>query len=195
MRSPLRQSWTAPPLWFGVSLLLIGLFAVSASRAAFASTADSGATGVGTGTVDLIGEGPGAALFNLSALSPGQTVVNCFVTNNGTPGDPGAVRLFSDGFSDSGNLADYLNVTIEEGIGGSFGDCTGFVAQNTIAVGTLTDFNTTYTDYATGAGFCSVATLHSMAYRITFTLDAATPNAQQGATVTALALIWEAQDG
>ena len=143
--------------------------------------------------MDPIGEGPGPALFNASSLAPNQTVVNCIVVNHGTGGDLGAVRLYSGGSTDSGNLADYLNLTIDEGIGGSFGDCTGFVAHNTIAIGTLTDFDTNHTNYATGVSLGSLATPSSMTYRITVTLDAATPNAQQGERLTSLVFIWEAQ--
>lgn len=192
MRSALRKSLATPVVAFGVATLLVGLLAMSASRAAFASTTDNRASVVGAGTVDLVGEGPGPALFNASALIPNQTVVNCLVIHHD---NPGAVRLYSGGFTDSGNLADYVNLTIEEGTGGSSGNCAGFVAQNTIVVGTLTDFNTNHTNYATGAGFSSVATSPSMTYRITLTLDAATPNAQQGETLTALSFIWETLDG
>ena len=195
MRSSLRKSSATPLLAFGVSMLLVGLLAMSASRAAFASTTDNRANVVGAGTVDLVGEGPGPALFNASALIPNHTVANCIVVYHDTARNPRAVSLYSGGFTDSGNLADYLNLTIEEGTGGSSGNCAGFVAQNTITVGTLTDFNTNHTNYATGVGFCSVATPHSMTYRITFTLDAATPNAQQGERLTALVFIWETLDG
>ena len=195
MRSSLRRSSAAPLLAFGASMLLVGLVALSVSRAAFASTTNNSANVVGAGTGDLVAEAPGPVLFNVSALIPSQTVVNCIVIDHGTAGNPGVVRLYSGGFTDSGNLADYLNLTIEEGTGGSTGNCTGFVAQNTIAGGTLTDFDTTHTNYATGAGLCSVATPHSMTYRITVTLDAATPDAEQGEQVTALAFIWEARSG
>lgn len=194
MRSSLRKSLATTLLAFAVPMLLVGLLAMSASRAAFAFTTDNSANVVGAGTVDLVGEGPGPALFNASALSPNQTLVNCIVIYHDTARNPGVMRMYSGGFTDSGNLADYLNLTIEEGSGGSSGNCEGFVAQHTIAVGTLTDFNTNHTNYTTGAGFSSVATPHSMTYRITVTLDAATPNAQQGEKLTALAFIWETLD-
>ena len=117
------------------------------------------------------------------------------VTYQGTIANPSGVRVYSGGYTDSGDLDTYLNLTIEEGNGGSFGDCTGFTLENTIeSGGTLSDFDTAHTNYATGAGVWDPAsTPETKTYRITVELDAATPTAEQGESVTALTLTWEVQ--
>ncbi|NIP96215.1 MAG: hypothetical protein GWO24_23395, partial [Akkermansiaceae bacterium] len=90
----------------------------------------------------------------------------------GTVADPAGVKLYSGGFTDSGTLADNLNITIEEGTGGSFGSCIGFSAENTIEpTGTLSAFDTAHTNYTNGAGVWDPSgTPESKTYRITLEL-------------------------
>jgi len=195
-----RRGSAAPllVLAIAVSMVLVGFLVLSVSRAAFTDVTNNSANVVGAGTVDLVDDDTGSVLFNISTLIPDQTEVNCIVvTYQGTVSNPGAVKLYSGGFTDSGNFATYLNLTIEEGTGGSFGNCTGFVSQNTIeSGGTLANFGTTHTNYANGAGVWDpAATPQSKTYRITFQLDPATPDAQQGESVTALVFTWEVQSG
>lgn len=175
--------------------ILVSFLVLSVSKAASTDASSNSASAIGAGTVDLVDDDSGSVLFSVPTMTPDQTVVNCIVvTYQGTLTDPGAVRLYSGGFTDSGDFANYLNLTIEEGTGGSFGDCTGFVSQNTIeSGGTLTNFGAAHTNYANGAGVWDpAATPQSKTYRITFQLDAATPNVEQGESVTALVFTWEA---
>ena len=67
--------------------------------------------------------------------------------------------------------------------------------ENTIeSAGTLSDFDTTHTNYATGAGVWDpVGTPESKTYRITVEVDAAVPDAEQGESVTAMTFTWEVQ--
>ena len=116
---------------------LLGVFAVSAmivnrTIAVFSDTTQSTANSFSTGTVTLVDDDLSAAMFNVSNMVPGDTATDCIVvTYQGTVADPSAVRLYSGGYTDSGDLATYLNLTIEEGTGGSFGNCTGFTLENT----------------------------------------------------------------
>ncbi len=181
---------------FLLSALAVSLLVLQASRAAFSDTTDNTGNAFSTGTVILSDDDTGTAMFNVTNMVPGDTATACIaVTYSGTVADPSAVKLYSGGYTDSGTLADYLNVTVEEGTGGSFADCSGFVSGATIVSGTtVAGFDTSYTDYASGAGTWDPAsTPESRTYRVTVELDAATPNAQQGASVTALAFVWEVQ--
>ena len=47
----------------------------------------------------------------------------------GTIADPAAVKLYSSGYTDAADLANWLNVTIEEGAGGSFGPGPGLSSR------------------------------------------------------------------
>ncbi len=127
-------------------------------------------------------------------MSPGDSTINCIlVTYQGSIADPASVELYSSGYTDSSDLANWLNVTIEEGTGGSFGSCSAFVLDNTIETGDdLIAFDTAHTDYTTGAGVWDPSgTPESKTYRFTFALDAATPDTEEGASVTALGFTWE----
>ncbi len=180
-----------------VALGVVSVLVIRSSTAAFtASTQNTGSAFV-AGSVDLVDDDVASALFNVSNMEPGQVVVDCIVvTYQGTGADPSVVRLYSGGYTDSGTLGSFLNLTVEEGTGGSFGNCTGFVTENTILASVaLNTFDTTSTDYVTGIGVWDPAsTPASKTYRVTIELDPATPNAQQGQSVTGLTLNWETQN-
>jgi predicted ribosomally synthesized peptide with SipW-like signal peptide len=185
----------------GVLTVLVSLVAVSAvvvrsSFAAFSDTVSNSGNTFSAGTVDLVDNDLGAVMFNAAGLIPGQSVTNCIVvTYQGTVTDPARVKIYSGGFTDSATLAPYLQLGIEEGTGGTFGDCTGFSVQNTIESGaTLANFDSTHSSYASGDGVWDPSTTpSSKTYRITITLDSGVPNAKQGASVTAQAFVWEVQ--
>jgi hypothetical protein len=180
----------------GASLLLVGVLVVTSSRAAFTDTTDNIGNAFTAGDVDLVDDDSGFAMFTVSNMEPGDSVTDCIVvTYQGGITDPSAVKLYSGGYTDSDNFADYLNLTVEEGSGGLFGDCTGFSLENAIeSGGTVTDFDTTHTGYASGAGVWDPSgTPQSKTYQVTVELDAATPNAEQGESVTALTFVWEVQ--
>jgi len=176
------------------SLLLVSVVTITGSRAAFNDATDNSANSFTAGSIDLVDDDTGSAMFSVSNMMPGDTEVECIVvTYQGSITNPSAVKLYSGGYTDSGDFGDYLNLTIEEGSGGSFGDCSGFSANNTIeSGGTLADFDSTHTNYATGAGVWDPSsTPESTTYRFTVELDSATPNAEQGESVTALTFTWE----
>jgi hypothetical protein len=178
------------------SVLLVSFMVVSVSRAAFTASTDNTTNSLSTATLTLTDDDSGSVLFNVSNMVPGDTTTNCIaVTYSGTQADPLGVKLYSGGYTDSGTLANYLNITIEEGTGATFGSCGGFTLTNTIETGgTLSAFDTAHSSYATGAGVWDPSgTPETVAYRITFELDAATPDSQQGESVTALTFTWEVQ--
>ncbi len=191
-----KRAWLAPSLAIAASFLLVSFLIVTVSRAAFSDTTDNSLSSVTAGTVTLTDDDSGLVLFNIGAMMPGDTSTNCIVvTYSGTVTNPASVEMYSGGYIDSGDLGTYLNVTIEEGTGGSFGSCGAFVLENTIEpTGTLASWDTTHTNYATGAGVWDPAsTPESKTYRITLEFDAAAPNSEMGESVTALAFTWEVQ--
>lgn len=179
-----------------LSFTLVGGLVVSRSNAAFSATTEAPASSVTAGTVSLSDDDSDSAMFEVAAMVPGDVSTECIeVTYDGTIADPGPVRLYSGGYTDSDDLASYLNLTIEEGTGGSFGDCSGFSSAATIETGgTLADFGTAHTNYATGAGtWDPSSTPVSRSYRVTLELDSSVPDSQQGDSVTGLTLTWEIQ--
>lgn len=182
---------------FGASLALLsieGLLVVQASRAGLWDTTTNSAHSFPA--VDLVDDDTGSALFSITNMVPGQSVTKCIVvTYNGTVADPAAVKLYSGGDTDTGTLGDYLNVTIEEGTGGSFSSCSGFTPENIILKAvTFSTFTTTNINYSTGAGaWDPTATPESKTYKVTVQLDPSTPNMEQGKSVSPLLFTWEIQ--
>lgn len=190
--------WTVGALVvaFVASMVVVSMLVVTGSIAAFSDTTQSTGNTFSTGTVALVDDDLAASMFTVSGMVPGDSVTECItVTYQGTVADPSGVKVYSGGYTDSGDLANYLNLTIEEGTGGTFGDCTGFTLENIIESGTtLAGFDATHTDYATGAGVWDPAsTPVSKTYRFTVALDAATPDVEQGESVTAATFTWEVQ--
>ena len=199
MQAKTQNSRTAAVTRLGIiamGFLLVGVLVLTASRAAFTATTNNSANSLDAATVTLTDDDSASAMFIVSNMVPGQQEVRCIlVSYTGSVADPAGVKLYSGGYADSGNFADYLNVTIEEGTGGVFGDCSSFAFEATIeSGGTVSGFDAARTNYATGAGVWDPATTpESKAYRFTLELDPATPDAEQGESVTGLTFTWEIQ--
>ena len=100
---------------FGVSLVVVSVLVVTSSIAAFGDTTDNTGNSFSTGTVTLTDDDVGA-LFTVTNLIPGQSVQDCItVTYSGSIADPSAVRIYSGGYTDSGDLDTHLDITIDEG--------------------------------------------------------------------------------
>ena len=179
-----------------VGVLLSSVTVLTASRAAFSDTTSNESNFVNAGDVVLTDNDLGSALFQMSNVAPGDSEQTCIqVTYEGSIADPSGVVVYSGGFTDSSTLANDINLTIEEGTGaGTFDDCTGFSLAGQIYSGTLTNFDTTHTDYASGAGtWDPSSTPVSRSYRITVELASGAANTSQGQSITNLIFTWEVQ--
>lgn len=148
----------------GLAILLVGWLVIERSTSAFGtSTASTGNT-VASGSVQLVDDDAGAALFDVSAMGPGQVETRCIeVTYSGsmTPAVP--VTLYG-GYLDGpdanpvadSTLAPYLDTTVRMGTAGS--TCAAFTPAVNLftatapvaSTGRLDVFAGTYTSFATG---------------------------------------------
>ena len=184
-----RRDVRGPVLAVACAVLVATFLVLSVPRAAFTATTANGGNSVTAGSVTPTDDDSGSAMFTVSNLKPGDSQQRCIVvTYSGVDADPSAVELYSSHYTDSGDFASYLNLTVEEGTGGAFGNCSGFTPDNSIESGDdLAAFDTAHTDYTTGVGVWDPAsTSESKTYRFTIQLDAGTPNTEQGESVTAL---------
>jgi hypothetical protein len=173
----------------GAAVLLTSALIVTASVAAFSDTTDNSGNTWSAGTVVLTDDDSGSAMFIVSDMAPLATVTECIAVTYSGSLLPSDVNLY--GVSGGTGLDAYLDVTIEEGNGGIFGNCTGFTPTSTIFTGTLTSFAATHTNFATGAGAWNpAANPETRVYRFTVTLQ--DDNAAQGLDATAT-FTWEAQ--
>ena len=171
--------------------------AALATFAAFTSQADNPGNTVTAGTVTLADNDAGTALYNMPAAKPGDSVTTCIKVDY-TGSLDADVKLYTP--STIGSLGQYVNLQVEPGTQSgtpAAGSCTGYTADG----GNL--FNNTLnnlpTSYATGlADNPGSATKwvngDSVAYRVTATLSASTPDAAQGLTTNAHVLRWESRN-
>lgn len=173
------------------AFLMVGAVVVISSRSAFSDTTDNPGNSWTAGTVTITDDDGGAtAMFNATAMAPGDTSIECIVVTYSGTLVPADVVLY--GVSGGTGLDAYLDVIIEEGSGGVFGNCTGFTLNSTPFTNTLANFSATHTNFGNGiTGWSPAANPESKTYRITVTLQDV--NAAQGLNGTAT-FTWEAQN-
>ncbi|GAB3424866.1 TasA family protein [Flindersiella endophytica] len=194
---PWRSTRSAALRWAPVPVGLLASAALvwGASYAAFNSTTQNPGDNWSAGTVAISDDDSNTAMFSASNLKPGSTGSKCVeVTSTGSLAS--TVKLYGTSASTTNALSSYLSLTVEEGSGGSFaGGCSGFTATGTSYTGTLSAFASGKTDFATGVGTWapSGSASETRTYKLTYTLDPATPNSAQGGTA-AIGFTWEAQN-
>jgi hypothetical protein len=184
-----------------VGLLGSGVLVWQGTAAVFTATTSSGTNSWATGTITLTDDNTlDSAMFTATKLIPGATAVEKCVKVTYSGSYATSVKLYTEDLSDPGLIGGFLNLTVQQGTvasGGSFADCTGFVADSPPAqfTGTLTAFNTAYDiDTHVGAGWGSWsptgAAEDSRVYRITYAVDSGlnVPNATATVKFT-----WEAR--
>jgi hypothetical protein len=174
-----------------------GLVVAQASYSAYSATTVNPSSNWATGTVALTDDDANTAAFSVDNLRPGATGTKCIVvTSTGTLASN--VKLYATDQSGTTDLANYLNLTITQGTGGSFGSCTGFTpltAGASLYNGGFVGFGTTYTGYSNGLGtWAPTGTgTESRTFKITYTLSPDAPNSTQGGTAAG-GLTFEAQN-
>ena len=172
----------------GVFLVVIAMFVTSA-RGAFTDTTPNATNNRAAGDVVIIDNDSDSAMFNATNMAPGDTVVKCIVVTYQGSLTPADVSLYG---TSGGSLDAYLDLTIEEGSGGSFTDCTGFVGSTVFPTNTLANFSATHVNFGNGiTGWSPVANPESRTYR--FTLALQDNNLAQGLSTTGT-FTWEAQN-
>ncbi len=181
-----RPGWKVGVL--AATVLLTTALILTASFAAFSDTTDNTGNTWSAGTVILTDDDLGGIMFTVTDMAPLAPVTKCIVVTYSGSVLPADVNLY--GISGGTGLDVYLDVTVEEGTGGTFLDCTGF-SGSTIFTGTLTSFAAAHTNFTNGAGAWNPAVNpESRTYRFTVTLQ--DDNGAQGLNATAT-FTWEAQ--
>ncbi|UZN02928.1 hypothetical protein [Cellulomonas sp. S1-8] len=192
-RRRLDALWTIA-IGVPLGLLACGGLVWQASYAAFTATTTNEPNAWTTGSVALVDDDLGAALFTVSGLTPSATVqgTKCIkVTSSGTVASN--IKMYATVTGDT-TLAQNLDITVEHSAvngGGTFNSCTGFTGTS-LFTGTLAAFGTTHSSWANGAGSWSTAVTASRTYRVTYKLNINAPNTVQTKTA-GVTFFWEAQ--
>ncbi len=177
-----------------VAVIASGVMVWQSTYSAFSATTSNPTNNWASGTVALSDDDSNTAMFTATALKPGSTGTKCIaVTSTGSL--PAAVKLYGTSYATTNGLASNLNITVDEGTGGTFASCAGFTSTSNIYTGTLASFGTTKTNFATGVGTWTPTGTASetKSYKLTYTLSASTPDTAQGGTA-AMGFTWESQN-
>lgn len=121
-------------LAMAITALLVSFLVINRTSTALSAGAATPPAELTAGRVELTDDDADRTLFDLSDLLPGRPVANCIgLTYEGTVFD-GNVELRGRG---AGDLAPYLDLRIESGTGGGFGDCTAFRPDGVVFDGTV----------------------------------------------------------
>jgi hypothetical protein len=174
-----------------------GLVVSQASYSAYSATTVNPTNNWATGTVALTDDDTNTAAFSVADLKPGSTGTRCIaVTSTGSL--PSTVKLYATDQATTKDLAAHMRLTITQGTGGSFGDCTGFTplaSGATLYDGTLERFGLSATGYTSGIGTWTPrgGADETRTFRLVYGVDADAPDSTQGGTAAG-GLTWEAQN-
>lgn len=184
--------WLSVP----VGLLLSALLVWHSSNAAFIDTTSNAGSNWTAGTVTLTDDDANAAMFSVSNAKPGDTGSKCIEVSYGGS-LAAAVKTYAASYTTTNSLGQHVNLVVEEGSPGTFASCSTFSGA-TLFSGTLQTYATTRTNFSNGVGTWTPAgqtapATEDKTYKITWTLDPATPDSAQGGTA-AVEFVWEAQN-
>jgi hypothetical protein len=195
-RSGRAKAWAARSLTLIASLAVVSVLLLNGSRAAFTDATETATNNWTAGTVDLVDDAGGVAMFNTSNMVPGDTVTKCIAVTYSAGATRAAqvdVRLYSTSVSTTNAMSSHLTTQVEVGTGGGFSDCGAFTAGTTSYSAPLATWATAKTSFSNGVqGFEDAAPGNSRTYKFTITLDATAPESVQGGSASAI-FKWEAQ--
>lgn len=188
-------SWVARLASLAVLPAAATLSVAMVAEASFTAYRDTttGGSGSSVGQVILADDDTGSAAFAASNLVPGASGERCIVvTSDGRLAS--TVKLYGTD-SRLGPIASHIRLTIVQGSGGTFGSCTGFVPDRTTSTvwdGTLADFGSAATGYATGAGDWRLdgTGVEARTFKISYRVSPQAPDSTQGNAAT-MAFTWE----
>lgn len=174
------------------ALAMVSGLVFQTSSAAFSGTTANTGNSFAAGTVSLSDDDAGSAMFSLTNLKPGDSSTKCIqLTYTGSLAT--SIKMYG-AIGGGTSLGQYLTVTITSGTPGTFADCSTF-AGTQIYTGTLANFATTYTNWASGlsdANWTPSTNGQTRAYKFVVSLQ--DNNSAQGLTATSTSFTWEAQN-
>jgi len=153
-----------------VAVLLAGLMVWQGSEAAFTAETYNAGNNWNTGTVALTNDGTGGAMFSLQNLVPMQTGSHC-ITVTATTSVAGVVKTYFSNTTPNG-LQNNLTLKVEQGSGGSYGSCAGFVPAATVAAQPLATYFLNNSSFDTGIlPWVKGTGTQSTSYKFTWVFD------------------------
>ena len=173
---------------------VVGSIAGIGTFSAFSDTTENTGNTFAAGTVSIVDNDAGAAMYNATNQGPGDSVEGCItVTYLGTL--DAEVRFYAN--VAAGAINDLVNVRVEEGTTTTgFNDCTGFTATGTVFDDTLDQLPSGWAG-GVATGPAPWAQNDAVGYRFTVSLvDDNSANGGSGGSLAAgsTEFVWEAQN-
>ncbi|MDR3082846.1 MAG: hypothetical protein LBV60_18315, partial [Streptomyces sp.] len=177
-----------------LGLLLSGALVWSATNADWSGTTSNSGNVWGSGSAGLANDSR-VPMFRIDNMRPGDKGSNCIrIVSNAD--FPTALKLYSNSPNWPQNFQSFINLKIEVGSGGSFGDCKGFTARKTAFDGTLDQFVALHTDFRSGVGPWTLPGKppNSLSFRFVWKFSRGAPNTAQSVTTNEVTFTWEARE-
>lgn len=129
---------TARAFAAALSALAISTLVVTTSSSALQPRGTIAANHFQAGTVSVTDDDEGHSLVNLTNMSPARPVEKCIRVIYEGSIVPVSLTLAA---TTAGDLAPYLTVSVERGTGAGFDSCDGFVANDVVFDGRLSDMD------------------------------------------------------
>ncbi len=129
---------TARAFAAAAAALLISTLVVARSDAALITEGTGNANSFAAGTIALSDDDQGRSLFDLADMAPGRPKAQCITVGYQGSILPVDVSMLAEA---QGELAEFLTMTVEQGTGGSFESCEGFVPKRELFAGSLADLS------------------------------------------------------
>ena len=126
----------AAALAAAISALLIATLVVNRTSGALDPEGTVAASTLSSGTIALVDDDQGRSLFDLSDMAPGRPVVRCIEVVYEGSIVPVDLALRAETV---GDLAPFLDVSVEAGTGGGFDTCEGWQSVTPLLSGTLAE--------------------------------------------------------
>ncbi|WP_066953450.1 hypothetical protein [Streptomyces lushanensis] len=177
-----------------LGLLLSGALVWGATNADWTGTSTNSGNKWTAGSLGLANDSR-VPMFRIDNMRPGDKGSNCIrVKSNAT--FPTALKLYSDAESWPSDFQSFIDLKIEVGSGGAFGNCDGFTPHKTAFNGTLDQFVALYTDFRTGVGPWTLPGKppNSLSFRFVWKFSPSAPDSSQGADTNEASFTWEARE-
>jgi hypothetical protein len=191
-----RRSWLnalVRVLPVPLGLVLSGVLVWGSSYADWSAETSNGGNTWTAGSVGLANDSR-VPMFRIDNMRPGDTGANCIrVRSNADV--PTAVKLYANAPNWPSNYQSFVDLRVEVGSGGTFGNCAGFAASGTAFDGTLDSFVALHTDFRTGVGTWTLPGKppNALSFRFSWLFSPAAPNAVQSGGTPEVTFTWEAR--
>jgi hypothetical protein len=176
-----------------LGLLLSGVLVWGASSAEWSANTSNSGNKWTSGSIGLANDSK-VPMFDVDNMKPGDSGSNCIQIKSNAD-VPTALKLYSSSPNWPTNYQSFINLKIEVGTGGTFGNCAGSRPIGLAFSGTLDTFVALHTDFRTGVGpwILPGKPPNALGFRFAWQFSPAAPNEAQSVDSNEVTFSWEAR--